>query len=210
MTADLTNTKSTTPEAEAPKEEIKISSDLSFTESCKESAREVELPGKFIKAKEEEAAAIEQVVNEVSATQSPDAIKLSDVTIEDLSTKRDALYENISSEIKEQFGIGAVHQEVDAKIKAWNTENINESLELESRARAELEKKEKAQDQEPKSIIDIIIDKILQFLGLEQKQDQKDGKRQGKNDKEKSSAKSKKGKKDSPVVKFLKSVGLLE
>jgi len=195
--------------------EPQVSGDLFFTEKCKEIAREVSLPSARPEISSEEAKAIEKIVQDASKDVSKQSHIDTLPSFEEISSKRDEVYENITSEVKEKFGIGAVSQEVEAKSRAWVKENINDVLEAEARLRTDKEKNQDQDNKNNKTIIDLIIDKVLELLGLEDKKGstptkKKPGEKKEKEEKEEKDGKGLKSKKENWLIKFLKATGLLE
>lgn len=210
MSADFDNKENLVKDQESLQ-----NTDLSFANSIKgaqEISREVELPGRSNSAKDEEAAIIDKVVSDVIHDIDPGSLRTastSDDPVNDQLASKALLGENISAEIRETFGVGALRQESEAKMKAWNHTDINQLLEAEAKSKEKLGEEQKKSTTDPnkeeKGLIDQIIDKILQLLGLEPPA------KETKNNKSKTSKeKGGKNKKELPIVKLLKALGLIE
>jgi len=131
-------------------------------------------------------------------------------TPDEVQRERGKLYEEVSSEVKDTFGLGAVGQEMDAKVAAWKSENINSILEAKARQDREEEKKNIPDTKEEKTIIDLIIDKVLQLLGLSQPQENPSQAKKSNSKGKESKADTRKPDKEPFLLRLLRAIGLLE
>lgn len=193
-----------TPPASTPKEVEPTS--LFFSEQCKDLAREVTLSGpNALKAHDSEREAVHAIVEKVTDQVSLDIKMNVPSSKEEIRAERAKLTADVSAEVREAFGPVATKQELDARIETWRSENLNETMEAEHRA-AEEAREKKEEPAKEKSIIDVIIDKILELLGLTEPKTPPT-RQKSKDDKDKD---SEKGKKEPFLKRLLKAVGLLE
>ncbi len=192
------------PTTNTPKEVEPTS--LFFSEQCKDLAREVTLGGPSAqKAQEAEREAVHAIVEKVTDQVSLDVKINTPSSTEEIRAERAKLTAEVTSEVREAFGPVATKQELDARIETWRSENINETLEAEHRAAEEARQKEEEPSKD-RTILDLIIDKILELLGLTEPKTPPT-KQKNKEDKDKDSEKDDK---EPLLIRLLKAVGLLE
>jgi hypothetical protein len=151
--------------------------------------------------------------------------------IEELRADHAKISSEINAEVRKTFGQHSEVQQLEGRLEAWRTRNINQELDLEAEIKAQErakieEEKAQAKDQDKgkkksdsglwglgaeskpnKSIIDLIVERILEILGLSEPKNQKSKNSKGKG---KDGEEDKKDKKEPFLVRALRALGLIE
>lgn len=199
----------------------------------KEIAKKIETgsTGDKIAYQSAEKEIIEKKVDKIQQEVSLDTKIKSPENIQELRADHAKLATEVSAEVRKTFGQNSEIQQLDGRIEVWRTRNINQELDAQADIKAQQkakleEEKSTAEDKERgnkkassglwglgaetkhnRSIIDLLIERILEVLGLSEPKNQKSKNAKGKGQDEKE---KKRDQKEPFLAKLLRALGLIE